>query len=41
MNIWMSTSQQNRNNLPQVHNNFSLVKLLSLARLELGLLAFK
>jgi hypothetical protein len=36
-----STSQQTRNDLPQVLNNFLLVKLLSLARLELGLLASK
>jgi hypothetical protein len=31
----MSILQQTRNDLPQVLTNFSLVKLLSLARLEL------
>jgi hypothetical protein len=33
----MSTSQETRNNLPQFLDNFSLEKLLFLARLELGL----
>jgi hypothetical protein len=37
----MSTSQHTRNHFPQVLNNFLLVKLLSLARLELDLLASK
>jgi hypothetical protein len=35
----MSTSKSTRNNLLEVFNNFLLVKLLSLARFELGLLA--
>jgi hypothetical protein len=37
----ISTSQPTRNDLPQVLNNFFIEKLLFLARLELGLLAFK
>jgi hypothetical protein len=37
----ISTSQPTRNDLPQVLNNFSIEKLMFLARLELGLLAFK
>jgi hypothetical protein len=37
----MSTSQLTRNDLPQVLNNFSLVKILSFVRIELGLLATK